>query len=107
MLGSGLWDELDRLHAQLGIDPPTASYMLEDLEAEVALARRAAQQPIIVGQAAFDNMPFNAPSEGGDRRSRKTWRNFYAPLFFGERPPPEPYGSMPSEDQGDTGDTNE
>ncbi len=40
-----LWDELERLHAQLGIAPPTATYLLQDLEAEVALARRAAQLP--------------------------------------------------------------
>ncbi len=35
-----LWNELERVHAQLGIEPPAATYALEDLEAEVALARR-------------------------------------------------------------------
>ena len=52
-----LWNELDRLHAQLGIDPPTATYMLEDLEAEVALARRAAHQPAVEARAHLDSRP--------------------------------------------------
>jgi hypothetical protein len=51
--------------------PPTASYILEDLEAEVMLARRAAQQPAVEGQADFDSMPFNAPLEGGDHGIRQ------------------------------------
>ncbi len=80
-----LWNELERLHAQLGIEPPTATYTLEALEEEVALARRAAQQPAQEGQAQFDALAFDVPPESGDHRSRKTWRNFYAPLFFGER----------------------
>ena len=37
----GVWNELEHLHAQLGIAPPTATYSLEDLEADVVLARRA------------------------------------------------------------------
>jgi hypothetical protein len=77
--------------------PPTASYTIEDLEAEVILARRAAHQPAVDGHAAFDSMPFDAPPEGGDHRSRKTWRNFYAALFFGDRPTPAPYGNTPRE----------
>jgi hypothetical protein len=48
------------------------------------LARRAAQQPAIERQAQFDSMPFDVPPEGDDHRPRKTWRNFYGPLFFGE-----------------------
>lgn len=38
-----LWNELERLHAQLGIDPPTATYSIEDLAEEIALAQRAYQ----------------------------------------------------------------
>ena len=66
-----LWDELARLHAQLGIDPPTATYDVEELAEEVALARRATQQPAVEGQADFDSMPFNAPLEGGDHGIRQ------------------------------------
>ena len=47
--GNVLWDELEQLHMQLGIDLPTATYTREDLEAEVALARRAAHQPAVPG----------------------------------------------------------
>ncbi len=36
-----LWNELERLHPQLGIDPPTVSYTRTDLAEEVILARRA------------------------------------------------------------------
>jgi len=82
-----LWNELERLHAQLGIEPPTATYSIEDLESEVALARRAAQQPAVEGQAQLINsMPFDAPPEPPHRRSHKTWRNFYAAIFFNDRP---------------------
>lgn len=81
-----LWDELEQIHAQLDIEPPTATYTLEALEEEVTLARRAAQQPAVPGQAEFDSLPFDVPPEGGDHQNRKTWRNFYAPLFFGKRP---------------------
>src|SRR3712207_169455 len=102
----GLWGELERLHAQLGIDPPTATYPLEALEADVALARRAAQQPAVPGRAQFDRLPCDAPPEGGDHRSRTTWRTFSAPLFVGERPPPEPYGRTSSEDHAGTSDTD-
>lgn len=99
-----LWDELERLHAQLGLNPPTATYTLEALEEEVALARRAAQQPATERRTDVNSMPFDAPPEGGDHRSRTTWRNFYAPLFFGERPPTS-YESTPREDSAGTGDT--
>jgi hypothetical protein len=101
------WEELERLHAQLGIEPPTATYTLEALEEEVALARRAAHLPAVEGQAQFDSLPFDAPPQGGDHRSRKTWRNFYGPLFFGDRPPPESDESTPSEDGAGTGDTTD
>jgi hypothetical protein len=37
-----LWDELEQLHAQLGMAPPTATYVLEDLEAEVERLRSLA-----------------------------------------------------------------
>ncbi len=94
-----LWDELAQLHAQLGIAPPTATYGVEELEEEVALARHAAQQPAVAGQAEFDNLPFDAPPEGGHRRSHKTWRNFYAVLFLNERPTLESGQSTPSEDE--------
>jgi hypothetical protein len=86
-----LWDELEHLHAQLGIEPPTATYTLEALEEEVALARRAVQQPAVPGQIQFDSIPFDAPPEGGDQRSRKTWRNFYARIFLPEQLKPEPF----------------
>lgn len=101
-----LWDELARLHAQLGIDPLTATYTLEALEEEVIRARRAAQQPAIEGQAQFDSLPFDAPPEGGDHRSHKTWRNFYAAVFFGDQPIAELDRSTPSENGAGTGDTN-
>ncbi len=94
-----LWDELERLHAQLGIEPPTVTYTIEDLEADVALARCAAQQPAVAGQAEFDTLPFDAPPEGGGHRPRKTWRTFYAAVCFGDRPPPPPYGNTPREDE--------
>ena len=35
-----LWDELERLHERLLIDPPTATLTLEDLEAEVERLRQ-------------------------------------------------------------------
>lgn len=34
-----LWNELEQLHAQLGLPTPTATYILEDLEAEVERLR--------------------------------------------------------------------
>jgi hypothetical protein len=40
-----LWDGLKLLHKQLGIEPPTATYIIENLEADVMLAQRAAHQP--------------------------------------------------------------
>jgi hypothetical protein len=36
-----LWNELEQLHAQLSIDPPTATYTREALAEDVMLARRA------------------------------------------------------------------
>jgi hypothetical protein len=36
-----LWNELARLHAQLGIAPPTATYARADRAADGVLARRA------------------------------------------------------------------
>jgi len=77
------------------------------LEKEVALARRAAQQPPLPEQAQFDSMPFDAPLEGSDHRSRKTWRNCYAALFFGKRPTRELHQSRPHEDGAGTGDTTD
>ena len=94
-----LWNELAQLHTQLGIDPPTATYTRAALEADVMLARRATEHPVADRRADIDSMPFNAPPEGGDHRSRKTWRNFYGPLFFDRRPTPEPYRSTPREDE--------
>jgi hypothetical protein len=35
-----LWDELERLHEGLLMDPPTATLTLEDLEAEVERLRQ-------------------------------------------------------------------
>ncbi len=35
-----LWNERKHVHAQPGIDPPTAAYILEALAEDVALARR-------------------------------------------------------------------
>jgi len=35
-----LWDELERLHERLLMDPPTATLTLEDLEAEVERLRQ-------------------------------------------------------------------
>ncbi len=99
----GVWNELAQVHAQLGIEPPTATYTLEALEEEVALARQAAQQPAVPGQANFDNLPFDTPTEGGDHRSHKTWCNFYAALFFGDRSVPVAYGSKPGKDSAGTG----
>jgi hypothetical protein len=81
-----LWNELEQLHAQLGIEPPTGTYTLEALEEEVALAQRAAEQPANEGRPDFNSMPFDALPEGGDYRPRKAWANFYAALFFGGRP---------------------
>ena len=94
-----LWDELAQLHAQLGIAPPTTMYTIEDLEAEVVSAQRATQQLAVEGQAHFDTLPFDALPKGGDHRSRKTGRNFYAAVCFGDRPPPTPYGNTLSEDK--------
>jgi hypothetical protein len=34
-----LWNELEELHAQLDLPPPTETYTLEDLEAVVAQLR--------------------------------------------------------------------
>lgn len=102
-----LWNELEQLHAQLGIAPPTATYGVEELEEEVTLARRTAQQPAVSGQAQFDSLPFDAPPDGGDHRPRKTWRNFYAALFFNERPTSKPYASTPSEDSASMGGTSD
>ena len=34
-----LWDELEQVHAQLGMAPPTATLTIEDLEAEVERLR--------------------------------------------------------------------
>jgi len=113
-----LWDELERLHGQLGIDPPTATYALEDLEVEVTLARRAsasitslhdyltdadavqqaAQQAGAVVEDAFGE-PVPDSQHAAHRRTHKTWRSFYGPLFFGERPAPKSYQSTPSEDE--------
>ncbi len=94
-----LWDELEQLHAQLGIEPPTATYRLEALAEDGALARRATHQPAVLEQADFDSIPFDALPDGGDHRSRKTWRNIYGPLFFGEPRTPKLYGSTPHEDE--------
>jgi hypothetical protein len=81
-----LWNELEPLHAQLGIDPPTATCTLKDLEAKVALARHATQQPAAEGRAHFDTSTFNAQPDGGHRRTDKTWRSFYRPLLLNEPP---------------------
>jgi hypothetical protein len=35
-----LWDELERLHERLLIDPPTATLTIEELEAEVERLRQ-------------------------------------------------------------------
>ena len=41
-----LWDELEQVHAQLGMAPPTATLTIEDLEAEVERLRvQAAAEP--------------------------------------------------------------
>ncbi len=93
-----LWNELERLHVQLGIEPPTATYTLEALAEEVTLARRATELPVADQPADIDSLPFDALLEGGHHRSHKTWRNFYAAVFFGERPTPAPYGNTPRED---------
>jgi hypothetical protein len=79
-----LWDELERLHVHLGLEPPTATYILEALVEEVTLARRAAQQPAVKEQGQFDSMPVDAPPEPPHRRPHTTWRNVYGPLFFSE-----------------------
>ncbi len=50
---AALWDELERLHAQLGIAPPTATYTLEALAEDGALARRAVHQPAVVAQTSL------------------------------------------------------
>lgn len=111
-----LWDELERLHAQLGIDPPTATYTLEALEEEVTLARRAlATTPYAADRLKVDvtiQQQASAAQEDacGERirdaqhvtahhRTHTTWRSFYPPLFFNEGlKPPTVYGITPSED---------
>lgn len=40
-----LWNELEALHAQLHMAPPTATLTLEDLEAEVERLRQLLAQP--------------------------------------------------------------
>jgi hypothetical protein len=114
-----LWNELAQLHAQLGIAPPTATYGIKDLESEVALARRAsasitslpdyltdaaalqqaAQQAGAVVEDAFGDPIPDGQQGAAHRRTHKTWRNFYGPLFFGERPTPTPNQSTLSEDE--------
>ena len=77
------------MHAQLGIAPPTATYGIEELEEEVTLARRATELPVVERRVDIDSLAFNAPPEGGHRRSHKTWRNFYTAVFFDDQPTPE------------------
>jgi len=117
-----LWNELERLHAQLGIDPPTATYAIEELEQEVALARRAhasiphapdrlnvdaavQQQAGAALEDAFGDPIPDTQQEAAYRRTHKTWRSYYAPVFFDERQTPEAEQSTLSEDRAGTGDT--
>ncbi len=93
------WDERAQLHQQLGIDPPTATYILEALAADVAFARRAAQQPTVPGHAHFDRLPLDALPTGGQRRRHTTWRTFSAAVCVGNRPPPAPSGNTPRADE--------
>ena len=137
-----LWNELERLHAQLGIEPPTATFTVEELEQELALARRAyqafagqqafaiwsklghmtvashqslidptfqraAQQAGAALEGTFGERILDAQQEAAHRRTHKTWRSYYAPLFFDERPRPEPSVGTPSEDDASTGDTTD
>lgn len=74
---------------QYSIEPPTATYGIEELKEEVALARRATELPVADRRADIDTLPFNAPPEGGHLRSHKTWRNFYTAVFFDDQPTPE------------------
>jgi hypothetical protein len=78
-----LWNELERLHAQFGIEPPTATYGIEELAEEVVLARHAMELPVADRPADIDSLPFDAPPEPPHRRSHTTWRNVYGLLFFG------------------------
>jgi hypothetical protein len=111
-----LWNELERLHAQLGIEPPTATYALEALAEEVALARRACtsipdtadrlkvdatvqQHAGAALEDTFGERILDPQQAAAYRRTHTTWRNFYAPLFFGERSTPESYERTPSEDK--------
>lgn len=128
-----LWNELARLHQQLGIEPPTATYGVEELEEEVALARRAyhalaqqqasalwskllqttpapdpfkldaafqlaAQQAGAALEGTFGERILNVQQAAAHRRTHKTWRSYYAALFFGEHPTPEPSSSTPSDE---------
>lgn len=137
-----LWNELAQLHAQLGIEPPTATYGVEELEEEVALARRAhqafaaqqasalwhkllettpasdpfkvdaafrlaAQQAGAALEGTFGERILDAQQEAAYRRTHKTWRNYYAPVFFNERLMPEPYRSTPSGDGASTANTTD
>lgn len=118
-----LWDELDRLHAQLGIEPPTATYSLEALEAEVVLARRAGasipnvadrlsvdaavqQQAGAALEDTFGERILDAQQAARQRRTHKTWRSFYGPLLLNERSTPEPYEGTPREDGAGTGEAH-
>jgi hypothetical protein len=94
-----LWNELEQLHAQLNLPPPTATYGVEELEEEVALARPTTELPVADRPADIDSLPFDAPPEGGQRRSHTTWRNVSAAVCFGDRLTLEPYRSTPSEDE--------
>jgi len=136
-----LWNELEWLHQQLGIEPPTTTYTLEALEEELTVARRAyhafaaqqasalwsklhqttpasdplkvdvafllaAQQVGATLEGTFGERILDAQQEAAYRRTHKTWRNFYGPLFFDEQPTPESYRSTPSQNRAGAGDTN-
>jgi len=111
-----LWNELEQLHKQLGIDPPTATYSLEALAEEVALARRACasipdaadrlhvdasvqQQVGAALEDTFGERILDAQQTAAHRRMHKTWRSFYGPLLLGEPPTPDLDKSMPHEDE--------
>jgi hypothetical protein len=82
---AALWDELEQLHAQLDIEPPTATYEVEELAEEVALAGRATELPVADRPADIDSLPFDAPPPGGHRRSHTSWRTFSAVVCVGDR----------------------
>jgi hypothetical protein len=72
---------------------------LPDYRKDAAAFQRAAHQAGAVVEDAFGDPIHPGQQAAAHRRTHKTWRNYYAPVFFGERPAPTPNQSTLSEDE--------